>query len=127
MSILLAAALLFAATDASNNDFASRVTQGKLAEASATGPTYQAKLWAKIGNPSTDALKGCIASNAPANKAPFTLISDVQADGKPARIEVFPATPVANCFVGQFATWTLPAPPEKPAPYPIEIDISIVP
>ncbi|WP_266156323.1 peptidase C13 [Dyella silvatica] len=127
MSILLAAALLLAPTDASQNSFASRVTQAKLTEATAAGSTYQTQLWAKIGNPTTNALKACIDSNAPANKAPFTLVSEVQADGKPAHVDVFPATPVANCFAGQFASWTLPTPPEKPVPYPIEIDVSIVP
>lgn len=120
------AMLLAAAPGAVDDSFSDRVTQGKLAEASATGPAYQKALWSRIGNPTTDALKGCIASNAPADKSPFTLVADVRADGKPARIEVLPPTPVATCMAGQFAGWTLPAPPKQPAPYPIEIDFSIV-
>jgi hypothetical protein len=121
------AMLLAAAPGAADSTFNDRMTQGKLAEAAATGPAYQKALWGKIGNPTTDALKGCIASNAPANKSPFTLVADILPDGKPARIEVLPPTPVANCMAGQFAGWTLPAPPKQPAPYPIEIDFSIVP
>ena len=128
MPALLAAALLFAATSLPpGQDFSTRVTQGKLAEADVAGPAYQKQLWGKINNPTTIALKGCLASNAPADKSPFTLVAEIQADGRPTRIDVLPPTPVATCMAGQFATWMLPAPPAKPAPYPIEIDFSIVP
>jgi hypothetical protein len=128
MHVLLVVALLFAATDVPpGQDFSARVMQGKLAEAGVTGPAYQKQLWSRINNPTTTALKACIASNAPADKSPFTLVADIQADGKPARIDVLPPTPVATCMAGQFATWMLPAPPAKSAPYPIEIDFSIVP
>jgi len=126
MSAVLALTMLLGATPAAaDNSFANRVMQGKMIEAGTTGPAYQKALWGKIGDPTTDALKGCIASNAPADKSPFTLVADVQASGKPTRIEVLPPTPVATCLAGQFATWTLPAPPAKPSPYTIEIDFSI--
>jgi hypothetical protein len=128
MPVLLAAALLSAATGLPpGQDFGARVTQGRLVEAAATGAAYQKQLWGKINTPTTSALKSCLASNAPADKSPFTLVADIQADGRPVRVEVLPPTPVATCMAGQFATWVLPAPPAKPAPYPIEIDFSIVP
>ena len=59
----------------------------------------------------TDTLKGCIASKHPADKSPFTLVADIGPDGRPARIEVQPQTPLATCLAGQFAAWTLPPPP----------------
>lgn len=128
MPLPLAAALLLAATGLPpGQDFSTRVTQGRLAEAAATGPAYQKQLWDRITDPTAAALKGCIASHAPADKSPFTLVADLQADGRPTRIEVLPPTPVATCMAGRFAGWTLPPPPAAPAPYPIEIDFSIVP
>jgi hypothetical protein len=101
------------------------VKQAKLAEGAAAGPDYQKKLWDRIGNPTTDAYKACLASNTPADKTPFTLVANVHADGRLADIAVQPGTPVASCMAGQFASWTLPAPPATPVPYPIEIDFSI--
>lgn len=128
MPLPLAVALLLAATGGPpGQDFSARVTQGRLAEAAASGPAYQKQLWNRIGDPTTTALKGCIARHAPADKSPFTLVADLRANGQPTRIEVLPPTPVATCMAGQFAGWTLPPPPATPAPYPIEIDFSIVP
>jgi hypothetical protein len=127
MTALLTLALLLNPAPSGGDDFHDRVTQGRLAEAAATGPAYQKALWAKIGNPMTDTLKACIARNAPADKSPFTLVADVGADGRPAHIDVQPATPLATCLASSFVTWTLPAPPKQPAPYPIEIDVSIRP
>lgn len=124
MPHLLAMALLLAST-ASDGDFHDRVVQGRLAEAAATGPAYQKSLWAKIGDPMTDTLKACIVRNRPADKSPFTLVADIGADGHPARVDVQPATPLATCLASSFVTWTLPAPPKEPKPYPIEIDVSI--
>ncbi|HET6553549.1 MAG TPA: peptidase C13 [Dyella sp.] len=123
MSVLLALALQLA--PAAGSDFHARVTQAKLAEGAATGPAYQKQMWDRIGNPTTDAYKSCLASNAPADRSPFTLVADVMADGRLAQIEVQPQTPIARCMAGQFATWMLPAPPASPAPYPVEIDFSI--
>lgn len=123
MSIVLALALQL--SSGASPDFHARVTQAKLAEGAATGPAYQKQVWDRIGNPTTDAYKSCITSNTPADKSPFTLVADVQHDGRLARIEVQPQTPVAKCMAGQFATWTLPAPPAQPVPYPVEIDFSV--
>ena len=130
MSTLLALALLLSAPQGTSADnFATRVTQGKLVEAGNTGPAYQKQLWDQVTDPFAAALKACIASNAPADKSPFTVVADVSPDGKPHRIDVQPATPVANCFVISLGKMTLPAPPKLPdsATYPIEIDVSIVP
>ncbi|EIL98139.1 peptidase C13 [Rhodanobacter thiooxydans] len=128
MPLPLAVALLFATTPGPpSQDFSARVTQGRLAEAAAGGPAYQKQLWSRIGDPVTTALKDCIAHHAPADKSPFTLVADLRADGRPTRIEVLPPTPVATCMAGRFTGWTLPPPPATPAPYPIEIDFSIVP
>lgn len=125
---LLALAVAGHATaTAPGQSFSDRVMQGRLAEAGKDGPAYQKALWQKIGNPTTDAYKGCVASNAPADKTPFTLVADIDANGKPEHIEVMPPLPVAHCMAGQFATWTLPPPPAQPKPYPIEIDFSIAP
>lgn len=128
MPNLLAFALLTAPLAAPPaDDFHDRITQGRLAEAATTGPAYQKALWAKIGTPMTDTLKDCIARNQPADKSPFTLVADIGADGRPARVEAQPLTPLAGCLTSSFVTWTLPAPPKAPAPYPIEIDVSISP
>lgn len=123
MPILLALALQLAPS--TSPDFHARVTQAKLAEGAAAGAGYQKQMWDRIGNPTTDAYKSCLASNTPTDRAPFTLVADVMADGRLARIDVQPQTAVARCMAGQFATWTLPAPPASPAPYPVEIDFSI--
>lgn len=126
-SLLILALLTTAAADTPSDEFTTRVTQAKLAEASATGPAYQKQLWDQIGNPTTDALKGCIGTLPKANKAPFTLVADVQPDGNLTRVEVRPTTDVATCLLSRFATWKLPAPPSSPAPYPIEVDFTITP
>ena len=127
MSVALALALLLASTPAGpNDDFQTRVHEAKMAEAAATGPAYQKALWGRIGTPTTDAYKGCLAGNHD-DKSPFTLVLDVDAHGTPQRIAVQPATPVATCMAGQFATWTFPAPPASPKPYPLEIDFSVAP
>jgi hypothetical protein len=135
MSIILAIALqLVAAAPVKTDDvFAARVTRGKLVETGPTGPAYQKALWGKLTDPMTVALKACLTHNAPADTSPFTLVADVQSDGRPREIAVQPATPVAKCLTGWFATMTLPAPPPAPPPltqgasYPIEIDVSITP
>ncbi|MET0256580.1 MAG: peptidase C13 [Luteibacter sp.] len=111
---------------ATDNTFDARVHTAKLLEASAEGKSWQGKLWDSIGNPATDALKGCIASNMPAaDRRPFSLVARVSADGRTTDVDVHPKSPVATCFAGQFATWTLPAPPKTPTPYPVEIDVTM--
>jgi hypothetical protein len=125
VSSLLILALLAAAPDAPADDFTTRVQQAKLTEAAATGPAYQKQLWDQIGNRTTDALKSCIATLPKADKAPFTLVADVYADGKLGRVEVRPTTDLATCLLSRFASWKLPAPPASPVPYSIEVDFTI--
>jgi hypothetical protein len=128
MSLVLAVALqLLAPTVHMDAAFAARVTRGKLVEAGTDGPAYQKALWAQITGPTATALRGCIASNAPADKSPFTVVADVEADGRATRVAVEPATPVANCLAGWLASLVLPIPPRLPdgSVYPIEIDVSI--
>lgn len=109
--------------------FAARVMRGKLVETGSTGPAYQKALWAQLDGPTTDALKACIHTHAPADKSPFTLVADLRPDGTPSAVEVQPATPVATCFATWFGTTTLPPPPAVPdtPTYPLEIDVSITP
>jgi hypothetical protein len=130
MPALLALALLLGAPQGMSGDsFAARVMQGRLVEAGNTGAAYQKQLWERINDPFAAALKACIVSNTPADKSPFTVVADLSPDGKPSRIDVQPATPVANCLAASLGKMTLPAPPKLPdsVTYPIEIDISIVP
>jgi len=115
--------LLALAFALAGDGFDDRVKAAKALEDGAAGKAWQAALWDRIGNPATDALKGCIASNEPADRRAFTLVAFVDATGHSSRVEVRPATPVASCFAGQFAAWVLPAPPK--APYPVEIDVTI--
>jgi hypothetical protein len=128
MLTLFAVALLAGAPPSAPSDaFTARVMRGKMVEAGPTGPTYQKQFWTKTGDPMTDALKGCIASNMPADKSPFTLIADISPDGHPLNVEVRAPTPVAKCLAAHFSTWTFPAPPKLPdsVNYPIEIDVSM--
>lgn len=128
MLTFLALALLAGAQPATSADtFAARVQRAKMVEAGTTGPAYQKQFWAKIGNPMTDALKACLASNAPADKSPFTLVADITPDGRPLNVDVRAPTPVAKCLAGQFAAWTFPIPPKlsDSINYPIEIDVSM--
>jgi hypothetical protein len=134
MSVILAIALQLVANPGGKADdtFAARATQGKLVETSPGGPAYQKALWGMLTDPMTVALKACLAHNAPADTSPFTLVADVRSDGKPGRVAAEPATPVAKCLTGWFASMTLPAPPTAPpmsqgTSYPIEIDVSITP
>ena len=130
MLTFFAIALLLVAPQTPPDDsFSARVLRGKLVEAGVGGPEYQKQMWARINDPVTELLKACIASNAPADKSPFTVVAELSPDGKPGRVEAQPATPVASCFASGFAKITLPAPPKLPdaAVYPIEIDVSIVP
>jgi hypothetical protein len=128
MLTVVAFALLAGVPPAAPADaFNARVMRGKMVEAGATGPAYQKQFWNKTGNPMTDALKACIASNAPADKSPFTLVADISPDGHPLNVEVRAPTPVATCLAKVFTTWTFPAPPKLPdsVNYPIEIDVSM--
>ncbi|MDQ7994836.1 MAG: peptidase C13 [Luteibacter sp.] len=120
--MLLALALALA----TDNAFDARVHTAKMLENNAEGKLWQGRLWDSIGNPATDALKGCIASNMPAaDRRPFTLVARVAADGRSSDVDVRPKSTVATCFAGQFATWTLPKPPKTPTPYPLEIDVTM--
>lgn len=124
----IAVALLAGAQSAAPmDDFTARVQHAKMVEASVTGPAYQKQFWARTGNPMTDALKACLASHAPADKSPFTLVADISPDGHPLNVEVRAPTPVAKCLAGQFSAWTFPAPPKLSGSgnYPIEIDVSM--
>ena len=129
MLTIIAIAVLAGAQPATSSDdaFSARVQRAKMIEAGPTGPAYQKQFWAKIGNPMTDALKACLASNAPADKSPFTLVADISSDGHPLRVDVRAPTPVAKCLAGQFSAWTFPAPPKlsDSADYSIEIDVSM--
>ena len=125
MTLLLAIALQL--SPSAGADFHVRVTQAKLAEGAATGPAYQKQMWDRIGNATTDAYKSCLAATQPPDKSPFTLVADVAVDGRLSRIAVQPETQVAQCMASHFASWTLPPPPAKPAPYPVEVDFSIKP
>ncbi|WP_158882546.1 peptidase C13 [Rhodanobacter sp. L36] len=128
MSIVLAIALqLLPPTARADEAFAARVTRGRLVEVGPTGPAYQKALWSQITGPMTTALKDCLASNAPADRSPFTLVADVTSDGRTTRVAAEPGTPVANCMTAWLASTMLPAPPklaDQPV-YPIEIDVSI--
>lgn len=120
--MLLALAFALAA----DGGFDARVQTAKVLETNVEGKLWQGKLWDTIGNPATDALKDCIASNMPAaDRRPFTLVARVRPDGRSADVDVKPKTPVATCFAGQFANWALPAPPKTPSLYPMEIDVSM--
>ena len=123
MPILLAVVLQLSAPTGA--DFHARVTQAKLAEGAATGPAYQKQMWDRIGNLTTDAYKACLAGTQPPDKSPFTLVANVAADGRLTDIAVQPELPVAKCMASHFTGLTLPAPPAKPAPYPVEIDFSV--
>lgn len=129
MLTIIAIAVLAGAQPATSSDdaFSARVQRAKMVEAGPTGPAYQKQFWAKIGNPMTDALKACLASNAPADKSPFTLVADISSDGHPLRVDVRAPTPVAKCLAGQFSAWTFPTPPKlsDSADYSIEIDVSM--
>jgi hypothetical protein len=125
MPILLALALQL--SPSTGADFHTRVAQAKLAEGAATGPAYQKQMWERIGNPTTDAYKACLAASQPPDKSPFTLVADVAKDGQLQRIAVEPETPVATCMASRFTSLVLPAPPAQPTPYPVEIDFSIKP
>ena len=129
LSLIALALLMGAPQTPAVDDFSSRVTRAKLAEGAATGPAYQKLFWEKTGDPMTDTLKGCIKSNTPADKSPFTLVADISPDGHPLRVEVRVPTPVAKCVAGQFSAWTFPKPPVQAdqMDYPIEIDVSVVP
>ena len=125
MPLLLAIALQL--SPSAGADFHARVTQAKLAEGAATGPAYQKQMWERIGDATTDAYKACLAGTQPPDKSPFTLVANVMPDGRLGGIAVQPESPVARCMASHFAGLALPAPPGKPAPYPLEIDFSIKP
>lgn len=121
--ILLTLALQL--TPTADADFSARVARAKLAEGAAAGPGYQKQMWERIGNATTDAYKACLAGAQEADKQPFTLVADVGADGRLARIAVEPQTLVAQCMASHFAGFVLPAPPAAARAYPIEVDFSI--
>ncbi|GGA13172.1 peptidase C13 [Dyella caseinilytica] len=128
MLTVVALALLAGSPPATTGDtFTQRVQQAKMLEGSATGPAYQKQFWDKIKEPMTEALRGCITSNAPADKSPFTLVADISPDGRALNVEVQAPTPVARCLAGEFSVWTFPAPPKVPGSvnYPVEIDVSM--
>jgi hypothetical protein len=120
----LALALLLGAAAPATDDFASRVQQARLAEAADAGTAYQKALWKAIGTTTTDAYQACLAGNQH-DQTPFTLVLDVDAQGKPHHVVAQPDLPVARCLAARFAQWTYPTPPATPRPYPLEIDFSV--
>ncbi|MBE1159434.1 peptidase C13 [Dyella acidiphila] len=128
MLTVIALALLAGAQPAAAGDtFAERVQRAKQLETTDGGPAYQKQFWNKTRQPMIDTLRGCITSNAPADKSPFTLVADITPDGHPLKVEVRSPTPVARCLAGQFSLWIFPAPPKTSGSidYPIEIDVSM--
>jgi hypothetical protein len=126
-SVLIVAALWGALQAAAPADaFDRRVQQGRQAEQDSTGQAYQARLWARLNPLMTNALTNCLASLPAPDKAPFTLVADIDPQGRPWQVQVRPQTSVASCFAPRFAGMTLPAPPPiERAGYPIEIDITL--
>lgn len=127
LTVIALALLAGAQPAASSDDFAARVQRAKMLETAATGPAYQKQFWDKTKEPMTTALRGCIASNKPADTSPFVLVADISPDGHPLKVDVRAPTPVARCLAGEFSLWTFPIPPKAPGStsYPIEIDVSM--
>jgi len=125
MLVALWGGLLAAAPD---DTFEQRVQQGRQAERDQDGRAYQNRLWVPLNPLATEALTACLASTPHPDRAPFTLVADIDPQGRPLQVQVRPQTPVASCFAARFAGMTLPAPPPiARAGYPIEIDITMTP
>jgi hypothetical protein len=127
LTVIALAFLAGAQPAASSDDFSARVQRAKMLETAAAGPAYQKQFWDKTKQPMTTALRGCIASNMPADKSPFVLVADISPDGHPLKVDVRAPTPVARCLAGEFSLWTFPVPPKASGStdYPIEIDVSM--
>lgn len=108
--------------------FAARVIRAEALERTAVGRGYFEQLDAKAPRFMNEALTACQSAQKPGIPLKFTLVMDVQADGRAANLAVQPVNAWTGCIAKQGgATFTLPPPPqaEGKAGYPMVIQFEI--
>ncbi|MEG3049120.1 MAG: hypothetical protein RR792_02880 [Thermomonas sp.] len=108
--------------------FESRVIRAEVQERTAAGRGYFEQLKAKAPRFMNDALTACQPAQKPGIPLKFTLVMDVQADGRVANVAVTPVNAWTSCIAKQGgATFKLPPPPqvEGKASYPMVIHFEI--
>ncbi len=108
--------------------FAARVIRAEALERTPTGRGYFEQLDAKAPRFMNDALTACQSAQKPGIPPKFTLVMDVQADGRVANVAVQPTNAWTGCIARQGgATFKLPPPPQAggKAGYPMVIEFEI--
>jgi hypothetical protein len=126
----IAASLIAASAQAHAQDFAGRLAAAKAAAATSDGASYDAALRPYIGK----AIRTCIppGTTNPANLGSFTLVADVDSEGRIQSPSVVPSSNVAKCFQATFILSTVPAPPSSRGAiaaslYPIAVEMKVGP
>jgi len=108
------------ATQAHATDFATRVAAAKAATTTIEGFAYDTAMAPAIHH----VLVPCVPKGTdPARGGEFVLVADVDAAGRPSRIDARPSTPMSRCFAGGFGALRLPSPPKRPSPYPVVVEM----
>ena len=108
--------------------FAARVIRAEALERTPTGRGYFEQLDAKAPRFMNEALTACQSAQKPGIPPKFTLVMDVQADGRVANVAVQPTNAWTGCIARQGgATFKLPPPPQAggKAGYPMVIEFEI--
>lgn len=101
--------------------FEARIAAAQAAIATREGFAYDTALVPAIHH----ALLPCVPPGAdPARGGGFTLVADVDANGRLHAVDVRPATPIARCFARSFGATRLRPPPAAPRPRPVVVRMS---
>lgn len=111
-----------------SDDFDQRVATAKALEDTPQGQAYDRVLYGAIGDYIQKTMFRCFPSDKKADTERFTLVADILANGKAARVQVQPETEMSGCFRASFAGAPFPELPgyAKGGPLPIFINMKIV-
>ena len=126
--LILTLTLVFTSTSVAAASFEARVDKANAVFESEAGEAYEKKLGPYIHA----AIKSCasVGSTSRENQGKFVLVGDVSSRGEIADPAVRPETEASICFRREFASQTLPVPPDAILSggfAPLVVEIYIVP
>ena len=129
VKIYLSLMLMLASVGAAaSDDFDERVATAKALEDTPQGQAYDRVLYGAIGEHIQKMMLLCFPSDKKADTKRFTLVADILANGKAARVRVQPETKMSGCFREGFAAAPFPDLPgyAKDGSLPIFINMTVV-
>jgi len=120
--------MLISVVAAASEDFDKRVAIAKALENTPQGQAYVRVLYGAIGDYVQKTMFRCFPSDKKADTERFTLVADILANGKAARVQVQPETEMSGCFRAGFSSAPFPELPgyAKGGSLPIFINVKII-